>query len=102
MLYLHRDTVTVSGGSVASVTLNVHDGLVRQLLVRALTSGTTVFRADLTDSRNTIIRRNYAYHEGEINDVNSGFPLQGTTVVNVTNASATDTFAIVLAVEELH
>lgn len=100
MLYIHRDTVTVAGGSANSVTLNVHDGLAQQVLIRALTSGTTVFRATLTDS-NSLIRRHYAFHEHEINDVGASFPLSGTTTIGVTNASATETFAILLAVQEL-
>lgn len=100
MLYVHRANVTVSGGSVGTLTLNVHDGLAQQVLIRALTAGTTVFRADITDTNN-LVRRNYAYHEGEINDVGMSMPLSGTTTVNVTNASATETFAIVLAVQEL-
>lgn len=99
MLYLHRANVTVAGGSAASVTLNIHDGLVQQVLIRSLTSGLTMFRANVQDA--SLIRRHYAMHEGEINDVGSQLPLSGTTTINVTNASATDTFAIVLGVEEL-
>ena len=100
MIYTHRATVTVAGGSIGTTTLRVHDGLVQQVLIRALTSGLTMFRANLTDE-SSLIRRHYAFHEGEINDVGSSLPIAGTTTVNITNASATDTFQVALAVQEV-
>ena len=100
MIYTHRATVTVAGGSIGTTPLRVHDGLVQQVLIRALTSGLTMFRANLTDEQ-SLIRRHYAFHEGEINDVGSSLPIAGTTTVNITNASATDTFQVALAVQEV-
>ena len=100
MIYVHRATITTVSGTVGSTTLNVKGGLCQQVLVRSLTSGLTIFRANLTDSSANLIVRNYAFHEGEINDVGMGMPLAGVYTLNITNASATDTFAFLLAVDE--
>ena len=100
MIYTHRATVTVAGGSIGTTTLRVHDGLIQQVLIRSLTSGLTMFRANITDD-SSLVRRHYAFHEGEINDMGSSMPVAGTTTVNITNASATDTFTVALAVQEV-
>ena len=100
MIYTHRALVTVAGGSIGTTTLNVHDGLVQQVLIRALTSGLTMFRANITDE-SSLVRRHYAFHEGEINDVGLSLPIAGQTTVNITNASATDTFRVAFAVQEV-
>ena len=101
-IHEHRVSVTTVGGSIASTTLTIPGGLLRQVLIRANTS-TTVFRADLTDS-NSIARLNYGYHTGEINDtgVTGALPLPvaGTYTLNITNASPNDTFSVVLGVQE--
>jgi len=93
--------MTVSGGSVGTTTLNVLGGLVRNVLFRALTNGGTgtIFRADLTDDH-SVQRVNWGYSNGEINDDSITFPISGPYTINVTNASTTDTFQIILAVEE--
>ena len=98
-IYEHRDVITVSGGSANTLSLRMPGGLCRQVLIRALTDSTTVFRADLTDE-NSVIRRNYGYHTGEINDTDIRFPVTGRYTINITNASLTDTFRVILAVQE--
>ena len=90
--------MVASAGSAAAVTLKVLGGLCRQLLVRANTS-TTVFRVNLTDS-NDVIRRNYAFHRGELNDMEITLPMAGAYTIQVTNASLNDTFQVVLGVQE--
>ena len=71
----------------------------QQLLIQAGTS-TTVFRANLVDS-NSRTRVSYGFHTGELNDIGSHFPMAGSYVLNITNASPdNDTFQIVLAVQE--
>ena len=99
MIYVHRAAVTTAGGSATSTSLRVKGGLCQQVLIRSLTSGLTVFRANLEDE-NGLVVRHYAFHEGEINDVGMSFPVAGTYDLNITNASATDTFQVVLAVDE--
>ena len=99
MIYQHRATVTTAAGSTNTLTLNVKSGLCEQLLIRAQTSLATVFRADLTDANNIIVK-NYAYHEGEINDIHPGIPVAGTYTVNITNASVAETFYVLFAVDE--
>lgn len=99
-IYKHRATVTTDGGSVGSTTLNIRGGLCRQLLIRALTAPTvTIFRADITDE-NGVIVRNYGYRTGELNVVDDPFPMSGANVVNITNASQTDTFVVMLGIQE--
>ena len=99
-VYEHRAVVTVSGGSTGTTTLSVQGGLLQNVLIRALTTpATTYFRADLTDSNN-IQRVNWGYHTGEINDHGISFPMVGTYTLNITNASAVDTFRIILGVRE--
>lgn len=97
-IYEMRTTLTVSGGSANAASLNVIGGLCRQVLIRANTA-TTMFRADLTDG-NSVVRRNYGYHEGEINDMTIAFPMVGPYRVNITNASIGDTFTVIFAVQE--
>ena len=90
--------MVASAGSAAGVTLSVQGGICRQVLIRANTS-TTVFRANLTDS-NSVIRRNYGFHTGELNDMELQFPMAGQYTVQITNASPNDTFSVVVAVSE--
>ena len=97
-IYEHRTSLTVSGGSVSSTTLRIIGGLCRQLLIRSNTS-TTVFRADLQDS-NGKTRRNYDFHQGELNDMELTLPMVGTYTINITNVSPDDTFDLILAVQE--
>lgn len=100
-IYEHRTTLTVSGGSANTTTLNVRGGPCTNVLIRALTNagvGTT-FRADLRDDH-SIVRMNWGYHTGEINDQTIRFPMAGPYTLHITNASATDTFDIIVSVEE--
>ena len=101
MIYEHKAIVTVSGGSVGTTTLNVLGGLARNLLIRALTNGGTgtIFRADLTDE-DGVARVNWGYENGELNDHTLHFPITGRYTINITNASATDTFRVILGVAE--
>ena len=78
--------------------MRVQGGLMQQLLITANTA-TTVFRATLQDS-NLVTRMNYGFSKGQLNDVGSHFPMAGSYIVNITNASPDDTFEIVLAVQE--
>ena len=95
----HRATVTAVAGAVGSTTLTIPGGLCRQVLIRSTTSLATIFRADLTDANGTV-RKNYAYHEGELNDINPALPMAGVYTINITNASANDTFSILVGIQE--
>ena len=97
-IYEHRTTMTATAGSAMTVTLPRLHGIMHQLLVRANTD-TTLFRVNLTDN-NSVIRLNYAFHRGEINDVMTRLPLQGQYTVQVTNASQSDAFTVVLAARD--
>lgn len=99
IVYEHKAVITVSGGNAASTTLENVGGRLKYLLIRALTSGTTTFQANLQD-KNLVTRLNYDFHEGEIMDNTIDLPLVGPYTVNVTNASATDTFQVILSVLE--
>lgn len=97
-IYEHLTSITISGGSTNTTTLRIRGGLMQQLLIRAATSGTT-FRANLTDERGNI-RFDYGFTQGELNDVGRFFPVVNGYTINITNASATDTFLVNMAVQE--
>lgn len=71
----------------------------RHLIIRALTNNTTSFKANLTDD-NSKVKLNYAYHNGEIVDDKICLPVKGTYSINITNASADETFDVFFAVQE--
>ena len=100
-IYEHRDTITISAGSASTTTVSAPGGVCTQVLVRALTGSTTLFRVQLED-RKGIPRVNYGWHELEINDHDIRHPFAGAYTLRITNASATDTFYICVAVEERH
>lgn len=97
-IYEFRTSLTVAGGSASTVSLPVNGGMMQQLLILANTS-TTVFRASIVDSR-SITRRRYGFSTGELNDVGSFFPMVNRYTLNITNASANDTFQVVMAVQD--
>ena len=97
-IYEHRDSITAISGAVASLSLKVPGGLLRDVLIRANTA-TTLFRANLQDS-NSVVRQDYAFHRGEIHDTAITLPIQGQWSVNIANASADDTFQVVLGIQE--
>ena len=98
-IYQHRASITAASGSISSTTLKVRGGLLRQLYIKANTAS-TVFKANLVDD-NSITVLNYGLHTGDLNDfLNLALPVQGQYVLNITNASPDDTFAVLLGVEE--
>lgn len=98
--YEHRQNITVAGGSNNTLTLDMHGGLCRQVIVRALTNSTASFRADLVDAKSDT-RINWGYHSLEINDTNLNLPVRGIYKLNITNATPVDeTFRVILAIEE--
>ena len=97
-IYEHRTSLTISSGSIGTTTLKIFGGLGRQLLIRANTAS-TVFRSDLEDDQN-IVRRNYDFHTGELNDMDLQLPLVGNYRISITNISSGDTFRVILAVQE--
>ena len=99
-VYEHTASVTAASGSVSTATLYIPGGLGRQLLVRANTA-TTLFRVTLTD-QDSIARRHWGFHRGELNDTSDNIRLAftGSYSVQITNASPDDTFRIILAIEE--
>ena len=97
-IYEFTTSLTVTGGSANAASLRIIGGLLNQFLVRANTL-TTVFQASLVDE-DSITRLNYDFHAGELNDLNCNLPMKGTYTVNITNASAADTFRVILAVRE--
>lgn len=98
-IYEHRASITTASGSTSTATLRLRGGLLRYLLIRAQTSSTTEFRANLVDE-NSVTRINYAYHQGEIVDDKICLPVVGNYTINITNASPDDTFQMVFSVQE--
>ena len=97
-VYQHRASVTSAAGTVASTTLKVVGGLLRQVVIRANTA-TTVFLVNLVDE-NSVRVQNWADHTGELVDNDITIPVSGEYTLNITNASPNDTFTILLGVEE--
>lgn len=97
-IYEYSTSMVIAGGSTTTTSLNIRGGIMHQLLIRANTS-TTIFRANLTD-HNSIVRTNYGFSTGELNDIGTQFPMSGRYTINVTNASVNDTVRILLAVRE--
>lgn len=98
-IYEHRAVVTVASGTASTYSLNIPGGIVRQLIVRALTDTTTTFAVNMVDDFGDTIK-NYGYNERELNDDEMSLAVAGTLAINLTNASPTDTFRIKLKVEE--
>lgn len=97
-IYEHKTTVTASAGSSSTTSLNIRGGLIRYVLIRANTSS-TVFRSDLEDSGGTG-RYYWGFHTGEIMDNDICLPVSGRYDLNITNASANDTFTVIVSVQE--
>jgi hypothetical protein len=97
-VYELKTSVTVSGGSCSTLSLKVTWGMIQQFLVIANTN-TTVFRARIKD-KNSIVRRNYGFSTGELNDLGMFLPISGQLTFDITNASVNDTFQIVAAIQE--
>ena len=102
-IYRHETSQTTASGSVSSTTLNIRGGLLRQVLVRALTSGTCQFRMNITETGGIKVL-DYGYHTGELNDTGASgalpLPMLGNYNINITNASPDDTFDIRLILQE--
>lgn len=98
-IYEHRTDVTTASGSVASISLRMPGGILRDVLVRANTSSSCIFAFNLTDE-NGVVRQNYAFHRGELHDTQIQLPVTGKYTANITNASPDDTFTLILAVQE--
>ena len=98
MIYEFKTSLTVSGGSASTVTLNIIHGLLRSVFVKANTD-TTVFRFNLKDEDN-LPRQDYGFSTGMLNDNLIQYPITGRYTVSITNASPNDTFAIRLGIEE--
>ena len=97
-VYEMRGQVTAVSGAASSIGLNIPGGLIRQVLVRANTD-TTIFRVNLTDASG-LRRRDYGYHTGECNDTSIALAIAGSLAVNITNATLSDTFQVLVAVQE--
>ena len=97
-VYQYRGSVTIAAGSASATTLNVDGGILQQAIFRANT-GTTLFRANLTDASGLVIL-NWGYHEGEINDMESHPALDGEYVIRILNASLTDIFTLYLGIKD--
>lgn len=102
-IYRVETSQTTASGSVSTTSLKINGGLVRQVLIRALTDSATVFRADITEVGGIAVL-NYGYHRGEINDTGQTgalpLPVLGNYNINITNASPDDTFAVRVIIQE--
>lgn len=99
IVYEFKTSLTVSGGSANAVSHRNVGGLLNYVLLRALTSSTTTFSASLADADGTV-RMTYDFHTQEIVDNTINLPIVGQYTVNILNASATDTFKVILGVWE--
>ena len=68
------------------------------VLVRANTD-TTQFKFSVTNKRGTNVL-DYGFHTGEINDWEITLPVHGKYDLTIKNASADDTFEVLLGVQE--
>lgn len=98
MIYEFKTSLTVSGGSASTVTLNIIHGLLRNVYVKANTSS-TVFRANLQDEDN-LNRVDYGWSTGMLNDMQIAYPIVNRYTFSITNATPNDTFSIRLGIEE--
>ena len=102
-IYRYESNMTTVSGAVSTTTLDIRGGLLRQVLVRALTATTTVFRVSLAESGGINVL-DYGYHTGELNDTgNAGalpLPVYGRYNLSIANASPNDTFNLRLLVQE--
>jgi len=98
LIYRFLSNLTVSGGSASTISLDVHPGICRQVIVQAGTAATT-FMANIVDDRSLRIM-DYGINTGEFNDI-TAFPMYGRVTFSITNASQTDTFKTYFAVEEV-
>ena len=97
-VHQHRATATAASGTTSTTTLKLNPGLLRQVLITANTS-TTVFRANLVDYKSVTVA-NWGFSQGQINELGFAMPVMGQYILNITNASADDTFTVLLGVEE--
>lgn len=97
-IYEHRTSMTASAGNISTLTLRIPGGLLRYVLVRAQTDS-TLFRFNLKDE-DSKTRLNYGFHQGELIDDKITMPMAGQYTASITNASADDTFDIILSVQE--
>ena len=97
-IYEFKTSLTVSGGSASTVTLNIIGGLLRNVYVKANTS-TTVFRCNLLDE-DALNRIDYGFSTGMLNDNSIFYPIVNKYTFQITNASQVDTFAVRLGVQE--
>lgn len=98
-IYEHKTTISTASGTTNSDTLNIRGGILRYVLVRALTSNVCQFRVSFSDD-NALTRLNYGFHQGELVDDKISIPVSGNYTINITNASPDDTFQIIFSVEE--
>lgn len=96
-IYQYRASATASAGSTSTTSLNIRGGICRQVRIVANTASTT-FLSNITDANSLVVAR-YPSQQGELDDITS-IPMAGRYTVNITNASADDTFTIYLGVEE--
>ena len=98
--YEHTTSLPTASGTFSTATLFIPGGEGRQLLVRANTA-TTLFRVQLIDE-NSITRRNWGFHRGELNDTSDNIRMAfvGSYTIQITNASPDDTFRVILSVRE--
>jgi hypothetical protein len=89
--------MTVSGGSSTFSSLNNIGGICRQVFISAQTN-TTIFKMSIVNDDDLTVRQ-YALHTGEINDLEE-FPIYGVNNINITNVSNTDTFDVLLLIQE--
>ncbi len=102
-IYRYQSVLSTAAGATSATTLNINGGLLRQVLVRALTSSLAQFQVSIAESGGITIL-NYGYHTGELNDTGATgalpLPVLGYYTVSITNASPNDTFAIRCLVQE--
>ena len=94
----YRRTVNSASGAYNEETFSNVGGLLRYLLVRAATSGTS-FQTTLTDHKN-VVRKRYGFVTGELLDESMAIPVTGEYTIGIVNGSQDDTFTIVFGVQE--
>jgi hypothetical protein len=95
--YKYKPTVVTATGTWTGDTMSVLGGVCTQIYAKSATS-TTTFDLKIQDVENIELRK-FTAVVGEVNDLMK-WSAQGVLTVTIENASADETFDVIVVVEE--